>query len=109
MRVSYFQVFVLAGAVTFTCLTSNVKAGEKPAIKAAYDLFETMNLPTIYKKTVTQLVDMQLQQSPQIAPFRQVMLDFFDKYMGWDSIKGEMAKLYAEKFTAAEINKLKQF
>ena len=79
MRVSQFHILVLVGAVAFTCLTPNAQAGKDPAISAAFELFEALELPTSYKKTVGQLVDMQVQQSPQILPFREIMLNFFKK------------------------------
>ena len=78
MRVSQFHILVLVGAVAFTCLTPNAEAGKDPAIKAAFELFDALELPITYKKTVGQLVDMQVQQSPQIMPFREIMLNFFN-------------------------------
>ena len=109
MRLVSIQAFILCVTITLIGQTLNAKEANKPAIKAAYQLFETLDLPNTYKKTVIQLVNMQIQQNPQIEPFQEVMLNFFEKYMGWESIKDDIARLYAEKFTTSEINQLKQF
>jgi uncharacterized protein len=54
-------------------------------------------------------VDMQIKANAQIAPFRQVMLDFFAKYMSWDAMKDDMAKIYVEEFTLQELKDLTAF
>ena len=37
------------------------------------------------------------------------MLKFMNKYMGWESLKEDMAKIYTSKFTLQELIELKQF
>ena len=98
-------------ALSLTCLspTSQAGAGKGDATRAAYDLFETMGLSTTYGETIVKLVDVQVQSNPQLKPLRKTMLDFFEKYMGWDSIKDEMAGIYTKHFSGAEIREIQKF
>ena len=41
--------------------------------------------------------------------FKQVMLAFMNKYMSYASLKQDMAKLYAEEFTEAELKDIAKF
>jgi len=90
-------------------LPLNASAQEKTRLDATYELFESMNLAVTFEQTIVQMVDVQIRQEPQIAPFRQVMLDFMKKHMGWEGMKPEMAKLYMDRFTTEEILELKAF
>ena len=90
-------------------LPLNASAQEKTRLDATYELFESMNLAVTVEQTIVQMVDVQIRQEPQIAPFRQVMLDFMKKHMGWEGMKPEMAKLYMDRFTTEEILELKAF
>ena len=103
------QTFSLCLIIALIGSPLNANTAQEPAIKAAHQLFETLDLPNTYKQTVVQLVNMQISQNPQIEPFREVVLNFFKKHMGWDSIKADIAKLYAKNFSATEINQLNQF
>ena len=55
------------------------------------------------------MIDIQLQQNPAIAPFKQVMLDFFSKYMSWESLKDDIAEIYLEEFSIQELKELTAF
>jgi len=106
------SLFILSVGITLASFSATLKAAEAPitpATQAAYDLFEAMDLPHTYAQILIKMVDIQIQQNPKIGPLRHVMLSFFDKYMGWDSMREDMAKIYASKFTAAELLELKAF
>lgn len=93
--------------LTFTSLLS--AAPNNNGIATAKKLFTVMNLSENYKDTIKKGVEFQIRANPQLAPFRNVMLKFFSKYMGWDSIKDDLAKLYSDSFTVDEMNKLIKF
>jgi hypothetical protein len=100
---------VLTFTLMFVLWSLNVNADDQVSLDATYKLFEAMELATTFEQTIIKSVDIQIQQNPQIAPFRKVMLDFFSKYMGWESMKYDMAKIYISKFSVEEINKLREF
>ena len=100
---------ILSLSLVFTFLTTNVRAEDDAKIRATYELFKVMKLADTFGQTITKILDVQIKQRPSMAPFKNVMKKFFDKYMGWESLKTDMAKIYASKFTLDEINKLKAF
>ena len=101
-------VLVMVG-LSMCLVAANARGQDSDAMKAAYQLFDAMDSARVYQETVVKLVDLQIEQRPQIAPLRQVMLTFFQKYMGWDSIKGDLASIYAQNFTVQELKELTQF
>lgn len=109
MKIYNFKKIVIALAIAFTTLTVNIYANEQLKINAVYELFDAMELSTTFGQIVIKVVDMQIQQNPSIAPYRQVMLTFFAKYMGWESMKYDLAKIYISKFSLEEIYALKKF
>ena len=78
-------------------------ASDPAAVKAAEELFEVIDMRTSYSRAVDMMVEQQIAANPQISIFRDTMKKFFFKYMGWDSVKGEMVDIYCKHFTAAEI------
>ncbi len=109
MRIVWRQSVFVMVALTLCLVAANARAQDDAAMKAAYGLFDAMDSAKVYKETVVRIVDLQIQQNPQAAPLRKVMLEFFDKYMGWDGIKDDLAKIYAQNFTAQELKDLTKF
>ena len=77
--------------------------------KAAEQMLTLMDMQTVLKNSVDQMVKMQVQQNPSIAPFEPIMRQFLAKYMSWDSLKADMVKIYMEEFTEAELGELNKF
>jgi hypothetical protein len=58
---------------------------------------------------MSQMIDLQLQQNPTLAPFKPVMMKFFSKHMSWASLKPEFLKIYSEAFSAKELREINEF
>ena len=101
--------------VTLTvCGVATVNAeGDKPVDKeklsAAVELLKAMRLDQTFEKMIVNNVNLQIQRKPMLAPYKEVMLKFFRKYMSWDSLKDEMAAIYAAKFTTDELKAITAF
>ena len=97
-------------AVTLILLfTISIQASEERDTKVVYELFETAKMSTVYQQTIEKTLEAQIKQNPEIAPLKDVMTKFFDKYMGWESIKKDIAKIYMKNFTDDEIKELIAF
>lgn len=72
-------------------------------------LLSTMGMDTALEQTISQMLDIQLQQNPTLAPFKQVMLRFFNKHMSYESLKPEMVAIYSETFTLTELKEINAF
>jgi hypothetical protein len=77
--------------------------------KEAEILLTTLELDKAFEQTAIQMIDAQVKQNPSLAPFKQVMLRFFSKYMNYDSLKPEMVEIYSEAFTASELKEIVAF
>ncbi len=116
-KTGVLAVLLMAGSVTAAVADGKAAppaAAEKSAaapeaVAAANELLATMDLAKTMDSAINKIVDMQIKQNPMVAPFKQVFLDFFRKYMSWDALKEDMAKIYAEEFTAKELKELTAF
>lgn len=89
--------------------TISIQASEERDTKVVYELFETAKMSKVYQQTIEKTLEAQIQQHPEIAPLKDTMNKFFDKYMGWESIKKDIAKIYMKNFTDDELKELIAF
>jgi hypothetical protein len=103
MRV--FKIGFLVGLMAFLPLA----AAESDAEKEAEILLDTMGMETAMDQSMSQMLDVQLQQNPALAPYKGVMMQFFRKHMSWNSLKPEFLKIYTEAFSATELREINAF
>jgi hypothetical protein len=98
-------------AVFFLCALTTLPAAADPAAhqEAARQLLAAVNMERMLSQSIEQMLELQIQQNPQLAPFRQTMLDFLDKYMSYESLEEDLVALYAEAFSEAELRDLVAF
>jgi hypothetical protein len=77
--------------------------------KAAEELLDVTGLKTSMERMITQMVEIQLRQKPGMDAYRDVFLQFFTKYLGFNSIKSDFIDIYTEEFTEQELRKLTAF
>lgn len=87
----------------------SVNANETRSPKVVHELFKTLNMSITYQQTIEGMLDVQIKGNPAIAPFRETMLVFFNKHMGWESMKNDMAKIYMNTFSDMELKALIAF
>lgn len=71
--------------------------------EALSELFQIMNMSSI----IDQMLAMQLQLKPELAPIEEAMRDFFDRL--WISLEEDFINLYMETFTPGEIRDIVAF
>jgi hypothetical protein len=79
------------------------------ANSAAYTLLATMNMSESYKGMIKRVTQMQIQANPKLKAIEPTIQAFFDKYMGWEAQKGDIAALYAKNYTTEELQELSKF
>jgi hypothetical protein len=79
------------------------------ALAAAQKLFETMKMESLYNRMVDQATQGLVQRQPALASVEKDIRNFYGKYIGWNAIKDDMAKLYAKYFTPKELEDLAAF
>jgi hypothetical protein len=82
---------------------------DKASLEAAKKLVNEMEMSNSYQETINRLTDNLIQRFPKLNSVKDKILDFYKKYLGWDKIKDDVAKVYAKHFTAKEIEDLLTF
>lgn len=90
-------------------LAGSLAAADAASEKQAEILLSKLNMKTAMEQSMKSLIDLQVQQQPALEPFRGVMQDFFAKYMSYESLKPEMVQIYAQAFTATELEEINAF
>ncbi|MDG9669016.1 DUF2059 domain-containing protein [Hahella sp. CR1] len=100
---------VVACVMTAILLSPSAFAADDGAKKAAARLLDVMNMEVMMEHSIEQMMTIQLQQNPNLTPFRDVMMRYFKKQMSYDTLKGEFVKIYADAFTEKELNEIVAF
>lgn len=77
--------------------------------QAVTELFNLMDLEKTMVGSATAMIDAQVQASPDIAPYRDVLIEWSSKYLTWDNIAPPLIKIYMEAFTEAETREMIAF
>ncbi len=71
--------------------------------KSVEELLEIMNMSEAMAGSIDQMVQVELQNNPALAPYQQVMTQFFQKHLSYEQLKDEFVSIYADAFTADEV------
>jgi uncharacterized protein len=96
-------------ACIFISVAANFAYADSESLKQAEILMNSIDMNAVLQKTIDQAIDIQLQQNPTMSPYRTVLTRFFNKYMSYASMKPFLLKMYADTFTADELNELNKF
>ncbi|TMO56399.1 DUF2059 domain-containing protein [Pseudoalteromonas phenolica] len=94
-------------AVLLTCSFTSF-ANSEAEVEAA-KLMKVMDMDKVMNDSMSNMVDIQIQQQPTLAPFKSVMMKFFQKHMSWESLEFEFIYIYSQAFTAQELKELTAF
>jgi hypothetical protein len=94
--------------LAFLCVSS-ISSADTASEKEAEKLLSIMGMEQVLEQSISQMLDVQLQQNPALAPYKGVMLEFFSKHMSYESLKPDMLKIYSNEFTAEELKKINSF
>lgn len=79
-----------------------------PRIEAE-KLLSIAGMQNALEESMDQMIALQIQQNPSLLPYQQVMKNFLNKHMSFDSMKTELIDIYAETFTAEELREINAF
>lgn len=99
------QIGVLVGSFFIESLA----IAETESERKAEILLSTIGVEEAMAQSMSQMLDLQLQQNPTLAPFRSVMMAFLEKHMSYESVKPELIRIYSEAFTEQELNEINNF
>jgi uncharacterized protein len=77
--------------------------------KAAEKMLTLMDMETVLRRSIDDMLKQQVAQNPGIAPFEAVMREFLMKHMSWESLKADTIQIYMAEFTEKELDELNRF
>lgn len=104
-----FLALALVAAAAITAPAQTVPATTPGQESAALVLVDAMNMQVTLEQSLNTMLEMQLEQNPQLRPLEGVMREFFGRYMTWERLRGDYARLYARTFTEPELREMTTF
>ena len=77
--------------------------------QAVNELMEAMDMENQISESADRMLNLQAQAMPQMAAYKDVMSDFFHKYINWENLGDDVKQVYKESFTEKEIRDLIAF
>lgn len=99
---------LIAAFLCATLATSSVVATETTK-KPAYQLMEVLKVELIMQQSVMQMLAVQLHYNPFLAQHQETLYEYLYSKMGYTHLKDDLATMYSEMFTEAEINEMIKF
>ena len=78
-------------------------------IEVAKDLLTEMNLKSASEGAVDNFTNRLVEADSKFKKIEDKIRAFYNKYIGWDSMKDDLAKLYAKHYTTKEIKDIIKF
>ena len=80
-------------------------------LQAAQDLLTASDLNTQMGAMYANIIEASSAQVPaeKKVKFKEIMTTFLNKYMGYASLRDDMARVYAEEFTEDELKEITKF
>lgn len=100
---------LIALALGLFIATTPSQAKEQSHQQTAEKLLDMMNMEQTLNRAIDQMLNIQLQRNPAMAPYKTIMLSFLNKYMGYEVVKSEVAGIYTESFSQKELNEIIAF
>jgi hypothetical protein len=72
-------------------------------------LFRLTQMETKIQESVASVVQLELQQNPQLQGDKQVLEAFLQKYIGWQALKDDIADMYMRTFSEQELKEMNAF
>lgn len=85
------------------------RADENSHRAAVLELCGVMDLEHVMQESMNRMIDLQMQQAPQIQGARPQFEKFFNKYLSWNALKDDYVKLYMQAFSEPELRELITF
>jgi hypothetical protein len=85
------------------------KEQKSDSLEAAYKLLDEMNLKKVYENAVNGSTQRLIAANKNFKSVEGEIKAFYQKYIGWDSVKKDLAKLYSKYYTPQELQDITNF
>ena len=106
---NYISGPALSLALLGVCSTAYAAEPNASHKRATEELLEVLRVDSNMHETVGRMVEFQVRQRPELAPYQKTLNEFYEKYISYPVLKDELIELYAGALTEAEIKQTIQF
>jgi len=104
------QQYGLASLLFILSLTPALSSADATSHRQQVEtLFRLTQMEKKIQESVDNVIQLQLRQSPQLSQHEKTMRTFFDKHIGWDAMKDDLAEMYLKRFSEEELEKINAF
>jgi len=87
-------------------LTTADEASQREQVET---LFRLTQMEKKIQESVDSVVQLQLQQNPELQRNRQALESFLQKYIGWPAMKEDIMRMYMRTFSEPELKEINAF
>jgi hypothetical protein len=95
-------------SIILILIATNVFAESDHEIEAE-KLLELAGTKAAMETMTDIMLTQQIQQNPSLVPFKQIMQQFFQKHLSYESLKSDFISMYVEAFTKDELTAINEF
>ncbi len=88
---------------------ATTSASKEDSVQEAMNLLNEMNLKSVYENAVKNSTIRLVNANPKFKKVEGKIKEFYNKYIGWDGMKKDLAKLYAKYYTVDELKEITNF
>ena len=86
-----------------------VRADEASHLQEVETLFRLTQMESKVDESVDNLLAMQMQQNPELAPREAVVRSFLERNIGWQALRPNLVTMYLASFTEEELKQMNAF
>jgi hypothetical protein len=103
------RTFASALVLCLTITPASSQTSSSSHEQAAHEFLNVLGLPSILQDISTALNNNLIQSNPPLAPHRDLIVQWSNKYVTWEAIAPELAKTYTQTFTEPELREIIAF
>lgn len=101
--------FLMILIFSLSLVHSEVRDENSKAKEEAYKLFEAIDMKNTYAKMVDNIVTIQIGSNKSLLKVKPQLIEFFNKYMGWETLKEDVTNIYVKAYSANELKQIREF
>ena len=108
MKTLFLALLLAAGLA----LPAHAQPGQEPSparMAAAREMMVASKVRENFDASLARMLEAQIVANPEMHQFEPVLRGFFAKYMRWDDLEPDFARLYAETYSEEELRELARF
>ena len=104
------QLRLLTTLLLLSMITTSLYAENSSTHREQVEkLFTLTQMEKKIQQSVESVVQLQLRQNPQLIQQKETVGQFFEKYIGWDALKNDIAEMYMKTFSEKELKDINAF